>query len=703
MLKQIERDLQIDEAKRRAYSEAVWASDVEKNKINLMKSKASVETQTGTQTGATTTETQTEPDIGDPSDSLSDIGDNEIDVDAEIEQLRSIESQENTQKASYNFLINLFKNNPEYAQRSIRLINAETGRLHDFAILGKDGTIRHVKTNRKMNVDPDTIDWVASEAYIISILQLTERNDYARRKNMMNKAFETLRDNAKYSKTIRQMEERDREANERSLMQQEHFDAPPYAVGQSVDLETESEQYILNLFAMKPEEMKRLYDYIHPVSIVDETNVSSRAKINILTDYYLQPSDNRVKIVKRLSQYDNPSIRPKVNWGRTLEFILNRARDMGIDLDIENLDQVYITPRKRAQSKSPEMPRNRKTVRNSKGTETISREQAKSFIKQIYQAIPGSEMGRFNPTVNSREGKRVSPNYYFAWDFDIDAEGTPEVGSLSLMRTKTGSKLSGNEKSKVMSSIDWITTYDRLLDHIYQIYRQTSDAQLAQMLDNLVKRIKLQIKEPSVDVDQVDVDTFIDNLDRADIKRTMDDMLTKLEGKGTRLRGRGLQGAGRVYNLRDIEGSGIASDLKYKRLGSKFIRVADLHANKLKLVYPNRTQVGKIRTISPTLSKLINELLFQHDINQQIYNDLPIADKRLFHEILRLTHLQHQFSTPLADPMETLQAEFDKLRSQVIGLGNNNPDAVRELKALSVDLYSQKLISEDDFKQIILL
>ncbi|GLD95986.1 hypothetical protein PINS_up004664 [Pythium insidiosum] len=168
------------------------------------------------------------------------------------------------------------------------------------------------------------------------------------------------------------------------------------------------------------------------------------------------------------------------------------------------------------------------------------------------------------------------------------------------------------------------------------------------------------------------------------------------------MEGRGLRGAG-VYNLRDIEGTGVSSDLKYKRLGSKFIRVADLHQNRLTLVYPNRTQLGKIRTISSQLSKLINDLLFHHDINQQLYNQLSIADKRLFHEILRLTHLQHQFSTPLADPMETLQAEFDKLRSQVLELDNNNPDAIRELKALTVDLYSQKLISEDYFKEIILL
>ncbi|GLE05529.1 hypothetical protein PINS_up014552, partial [Pythium insidiosum] len=148
--------------------------------------------------------------------------------------------------------------------------------------------------------------------------------------------------------------------------------------------------------------------------------------------------------------------------------------------------------------------------------------------------------------------------------------------------------------------------------------------------------------------------------------------------------------------------TGVSSALKYKKIGSKYIRIPDLRQNRLKLVYPNRSQVGKIIDISPKLSNLINELVFDQNVNQQVYDELSLADKKLFHEILKLTHMQYQFRDPLSDPLETLRAEYDKLRSQ-IAIGNDNPDLIRELKALTVDLYSQKLISEDEFKSIILI
>lgn len=46
--------------------------------------------------------------------------------------------------------------------------------------------------------------------------------------------------------------------------------------------------------------------------------------------------------------------------------------------------------------------------------------------------------------------------------------------------------------------------------------------------------------------------------------------------RGGKLMGRGLFGAGMTsINLRDAEGTGTASDLKYKRIGSKFIRIKD--------------------------------------------------------------------------------------------------------------------------------
>jgi len=176
--------------------------------------------------------------------------------------------------------------------------------------------------------------------------------------------------------------------------------------------------------------------------------------------------------------------------------------------------------------------------------------------------------------------------------------------------------------------------------------------------------------------------------------------------RGKILVGRGLMGAGKFSkkvlckNLAQIEGSGTASDLKYKRVGTKFIRVKDLYENKLKLVYPNRSGVTPIRTITPALSNLIKELVFDKNINQQSFENLTIDDQRLFHDIIKAAHLQYTFKTPLVEPRERLQAEFDKLRGELM-LGNDNPDLIKELKTLSIDLYTQKLLSDTEFKEIL--
>jgi hypothetical protein len=182
--------------------------------------------------------------------------------------------------------------------------------------------------------------------------------------------------------------------------------------------------------------------------------------------------------------------------------------------------------------------------------------------------------------------------------------------------------------------------------------------------------------------------------------------------KGKGLQGRGLRGAGvsavaaevkpkrtRAYNLADIEGSGKASDLKYKRIGTKFIRKADLNSNRLKLVYPNRTSVGPIRSMSDALTAMIKDLLYNDNISQQSYRAMSIDDQRVFHEVVKKTHIDHTLMEPMVDPRYALRAEFDKLRGE-LALGNDNPDMLRELQRLSIDIYAQKLISDSEFKKL---
>jgi len=169
------------------------------------------------------------------------------------------------------------------------------------------------------------------------------------------------------------------------------------------------------------------------------------------------------------------------------------------------------------------------------------------------------------------------------------------------------------------------------------------------------------------------------------------------EGKG--LVGRGLKGAGRPYNLADIEGSGRASDLKYKRIGTKFIRKADLNNNRLKLVFPSRNSVGPLRSMSNELTEMVKDLLYNDNISQQAYHALSVEDQGVFYEIVQKTHVNHTLQTPMIDPRIELKAEFDKIRGE-IAWGNDNQDMLRELYRLATDMFEQKMITNKEFKSI---
>ncbi|GMF15564.1 unnamed protein product [Phytophthora lilii] len=49
---------------------------------------------------------------------------------------------------------------------------------------------------------------------------------------------------------------------------------------------------------------------------------------------------------------------------------------------------------------------------------------------------------------------------------------------------------------------------------------------------------------------------------------------------------------------------------------------------------------------------------------------------------------------------DPLRAEYDKVKGE-LELGNDNPSIIKQLKSLSVDMYSNRLISDSDFKDIV--
>lgn len=184
-----------------------------------------------------------------------------------------------------------------------------------------------------------------------------------------------------------------------------------------------------------------------------------------------------------------------------------------------------------------------------------------------------------------------------------------------------------------------------------------------------------------------------------------------------KLKGRGLKGAGRAhlsgqvrlegvvrkgrtYNLNDIQGMATPSAYIYKPLGSKCIRIPDLDAGSLVIVQPNRRKIGPKRGISNDLQKMLKDLVYEKNIEQSEYDQLTTEDKQIFKETLAATHLQHNLREKLADPLDSLKAEYFKLKGE-IELGNDNPSIIKQLKVITVDMYSNRLISDDEFKNII--
>ncbi|KAG6948564.1 hypothetical protein JG688_00015035, partial [Phytophthora aleatoria] len=193
-----------------------------------------------------------------------------------------------------------------------------------------------------------------------------------------------------------------------------------------------------------------------------------------------------------------------------------------------------------------------------------------------------------------------------------------------------------------------------------------------------------------------DTETFSDKQNGRRVRGVMNDMLHTVSGSS--LKGRGLMGAGvaplegvvrrrGTYNLNEIQGLATPSAYVYRQLGSKYIRLPDLDAKTLVIVQPNRRKCGPKCHISDSLQAMIRTLVYKNHINQASYGKLSIDDKKLFKEILAITHLQYK----LDDPLGALRAEYDKLQGE-LELGNDNPSIIKQLKSLTVDMYSNRLI-----------
>ena len=142
---------------------------------------------------------------------------------------------------------------------------------------------------------------------------------------------------------------------------------------------------------------------------------------------------------------------------------------------------------------------------------------------------------------------------------------------------------------------------------------------------------------------------------------------------------------------------------RYHQLGEKMIHKGRLDEGKLSLYHPSGGMVSKKRDISDKLVKLLKLMIYEDRFDNNLYNELSMEDKKIFDELVKQSKLQYDTRFKLHEyknPIQMLKEEYEKLTGE-INIGNNNPELIKKLKSVVIELFTNKVISENDFKQLI--
>jgi len=435
---------------------------------------------------------------------------------------------------------------------------------------------------------------------------------------------------------------------------------------------------------------------------------------DLLSGFHLRLSQDRgsLEIARTSTNKNNPTKLDLVNWHSTLQDLLTRlsAKDITINARLLRRAQgkvMIANPTRFTGSDNPTLlDRNTamKSVRTgeniSKTSLNIPEKEAKRFLTVFYKRV-----GRDVPTFQINA---VIPGDENGYRLSLWKE------KLCLIKNATNKKVSGNAADGLFKKVHWAETLDKLSHVSYTYFRklQRPRESYRDVIDRTRMKKFLEVVEETGD--RVGVQGFTQAYSR-DLEP-----LQPGEQLGGRLRGRGLKGAGKpgrprgsggapyssvqrkgkYYNLNDIQNSGLASAYIYKKLGSKFVRIPDLNNGVLNVCYPSRKKVGPKREISEPVKEMMKDLLYKTSISQAAFDKLSVEDQQLFKEILQVTHIEHAFRDELPDPLITLKMEYDKLKGELL-MGNDNPSILKQLKVVTVDMYSNRLISDNEFKQII--
>ncbi|GMF39276.1 unnamed protein product [Phytophthora fragariaefolia] len=683
-------------AKRLMFEGASWASDIS-NGITTLPKKTTATTQTDSSESAetlifflihensqinpelSTTGTNTDPlevnvkpvmvDTGisvkpDTSDatatakpSMSDAGISvkptiaNVGIDNSV-RMKDIETSTNTaimdredQVASRNWIKAFVKSNPNWASIGINPVKID-GSDDEKRVIRENGSIRSVKTSRKYQ-KYDSFDWVATESKIRDIFYNGESNSIDEVGAMRSE-----------DKPLRSDRKRKGEDDIEDLdipIKDPRLDLKFLDKSTSTKLDDDEAKYKLTWFIIQNKNLLLANKLERQITPVLKNGKEYRGGYLWIDDKF------RIDVFGVDSNKHHPAVQKDVDWIATLERFLSITKEKGLNL-VSNTgmaNEKKVKPYELAENIIDERP-GVKAGREEYMDKNlpIPEIEAKTILTEYYQKLAENQVKiavRLRPIVDQLE-KNLS-------DFN---NSNSEADKQAVRASRSAVKA-----TKAAYSIKVRAYKDKLRERDEVDQMGSNDTPLS-------ASVKAKIERANT---------------RANFKHLPQD-----SGLKRKLKGRGLKGAGvaplegvvrrgRTYNLNEIQGLATPSAYTYKQLGSKYIRIPDLDAKTLVIVQSNRRKCGPKCQISDSLQSMIKTLVYKQHIDQASYDKLSIDDKKLFKEILAITHLQYNFHDKLTDPLETLRAEYDKLKGEM-ELGTDNPSIIKQLKSLTVEIGS---------------
>lgn len=161
---------------------------------------------------------------------------------------------------------------------------------------------------------------------------------------------------------------------------------------------------------------------------------------------------------------------------------------------------------------------------------------------------------------------------------------------------------------------------------------------------------------------------------------------------------------GRIYKGRGIES---AKD-KYYEFGNYLIHVPQLEKGFLALKYPSEGPVKEFpkAVISSDFSTLLYEIINTKKFNTKEYDMLEDNEKELFDRLITFAKISRNDienmtkHRKITDKQRDIDVKrFNILKGEIVA-GNDNPNVIKEIKALLIKLHNEKVIGKADFNRI---